>query len=407
LNGIGALIAVIGSLWAAHLAYRSESWEAACYEENICDSLTFTVVGELLDQGQTPYLEDIRRDHISRTRLSGAPPAFDLPFQYPPNALPLFAIRTMSSPRLVHTATGFLTTLVCLLLFSRLICSTLADDPRAAMLMSSVALSGIVTLNAELGQTGLLAAALVIGMTLWWRRSPIASGLLLGLLAFKPQYAAPALIVAILRRDWRVLAGAALTFTISTLVSGLWYGFDQWTWFLNAVGQSNHTLPWMINWMGAAWRVSPAAQELIQRAAVPMFAASAVALAAMLWPLRRRTSIEGQLGVVMAWAVLFSPNTHPYDVLVLAPALVYVRQQSRLPRIGLLFFLLSWCTLPQPSRWAIVLLLMGFAVLCTFLLHREADAQRDSPWTRAPGLPPRRNQQQRPGAAVALSPSDP
>lgn len=368
---VQTIVAVLAAVWAAQLADRSRSWEVTCYEQNNCDSLTFTVVSELLGEGRTPYLESLRRVHVSETRLSGDPPPFDLPFQYPPNALPLFGLRTTLPPRLVHAGTAFLSTLACLLLFSHLARRHLPDD-RAALLMLTVSFSGVVGFNAELGQTGLIAAALVIAIALMWRHSPLAAGLLLGALAFKPQYAGPILVVAAVRGDWRVLTGAAGTFAAFTAVSGIWYGFDEWMYFAGAARQPNHTVPWMVNWMGGMWHLAPQGLEAIQTAALPLFVIGTLALAVGLWPLRRRASLDGHIAVAVAWSVLFGPNTHPYDLLVLMPSLVYASSRVSRSRLGLLFLLISWVALPQPLRWVTVLALVALAAFCTYVLRRPA-----------------------------------
>jgi hypothetical protein len=183
MNVIGLVLALAGAALAIGFADRSRSWDTTCYEVNICDSLTFTVVAELLNEGRTPYSEAIRREYISRTRLHGASPPFDLPFQYSPNALPLFALRAVSSPRIVHAGLALLTTVACLLLFWQLLSRRITDRPAAVMLMLGVALSRVVAFNAELGQNGLLAAAIVLSIVLWWKSWPLASGVLLGVLA--------------------------------------------------------------------------------------------------------------------------------------------------------------------------------------------------------------------------------
>ena len=374
---IGVLLSVISAAWATSLADRSGSWTPACYEENICDSLTFTVAGELLREGLTPYEEQVRRDHISRTRLSGEIPPFDLPFQYPPNALPLFALRSLASPRLAHTGTAVLGTFVFLLLFSRLAGRWLSDTRAEALLVLSVAMSATVAFNAELGQTGVLAAALVSGIALCWKQSPVGAGILLGLLAFKPQYAAAILLLALVRREPRIVIGAGGAFGVMTVISGALFGFGQWAAFLAAAAEPNHTVPWMVNWMGLAWQVAPDGLDVIQHAALPVFVVSQLALGAVLWSLRDRTSVEGQLSIALVWTVLASPNTHPYDLLVMAPALIYASHRVRRGRMGVLFSLLTWLTLPQPLRWALVLAVAGF---CGWLLRREARVDRSPLW---------------------------
>jgi hypothetical protein len=377
------LIAVAGSIWALQLALESSSWQPTCYKENICDGLTFSVAGELLNDGQTPYLERVRRDHIARTR--GAAPADDLPFQYPPHALPLFALRSVSHPRAAHAATAFGTTLIGLLLFSKLVRTRFGSELGTAILVTCVSMSPIVAFNAQLGQTGLLAAALVIGVALCWPHSSVATGVLLGLLTFKPQYAGPILIVAMTRGDWRIVMAAAGTFMAAVVVSGLWFGFDEWIWFAAAIREPNPTIPWMVNWMGLGWRLAPGEQDLLHTLAMPVFAGATLLMAAAIRHVRRWTTLEGQLAVVMAWAVLVSPNTHPYDLLVLAPALVYVCQPSRGGVVGGIFLLLTLLTLPAPLRWILILALAAFATYCSYVLWREAESPADSVWAVTEG----------------------
>lgn len=354
------------------MAGRSSSWQPACYSGNICDSLTFTVVAELLADGKTPYVESIRREHIARTRLGGDEPPFDLPFQYPPNALPLFAWRAWMSPRAAHVGLAFAGTLLFVLPFVALVRERVGPGP-AVLLTIGVSTSSFVDFNAQLGQTGLVAAALVTAMALWWTRAPVATGVLLGLLAFKPQYAAPLLLVALVRREHRIVVTSIATFAAVLLLSAAWFGFDEWRHFAAAAREPNHTLPWMVNWMGIAWRIAPGAQASIQGAAIPVFALGMVAAAAALRATRDRASLEGQLAFVLAWAAFLSPNTHPYDFLVLSPALVHLARAPRGARVGPLFFALSWLALPPSMRWILSLALVGLWLLCTRTLGRERD----------------------------------
>ena len=116
---------------------------------------------------------------------------------------------------------------ICLVFVVRLVQRRLTDDLAAALLTVGIALSGVVALNAELGQTGLLAAGLVLAVVLSWVRVPLAAGVILGILAFKPQYAAPLLLVALVNREWRIVTGASAAFAALTLASGIAFGFGQ------------------------------------------------------------------------------------------------------------------------------------------------------------------------------------
>ena len=369
-------LAVVAALWAVQIADRTApSWDTECYSQNACDSLTFTTVAELLAEGRTPYVAQTRREHISTTRLAGEPVPFDLPFQYPPNALPLFAVRALASPRAATLSIIFITTVTCLLLFWRLAWRRLTDGPTTVLLTCGVAFSSIVALDARVGQTGLLAATLVLGTTLGWTRWPVAACTLLGVLAFKPQYALPLLLVALAHRNWRIVAGAVGGFAVLTSISAALFGVDEWLGFFSAVNEPNHTGRLMANWVGLAWRAAPEASELIQAAAIPAYLLAVVGLAVGLAMMRDRTSIEGQLSVVTAWMVLVSPNTHAYDLLVLSPALVYISRGAWGACVGPLFFLLSWVAISSPSRWILILGLGALALLCTRFLGRETHHQ--------------------------------
>ena len=88
------------------------------------------------------------------------------------------------------------------------------------------------------------------------------------------------MLLATIQREWRIVLGAAGTFGLLTLASGILFGFGQWALFLDSVNEPNWTLPSMVNWMGLAWRVAPASQPLIQQVALPVFALAGLALGA-------------------------------------------------------------------------------------------------------------------------------
>jgi len=207
------------------------------------------VVGELLEEGSTPYDAQLRQDYVSKTRLLGDSVPFDLPFQYPPNSLPIFAVRSWFSPKVSHVLFSVLTTFIFLLLMFQLARQNWIDPLTTTLLIGGVALSAIVAFNAQLGQTGALAAALVVGAVILWRKSPIVAGLLLGVLTFKPQYAIPLLMVALIRGNWRICAGAVSSFAAFTVLSGIAFGFSQWKGFFGVIGEPNYTcLSWSTGW---------------------------------------------------------------------------------------------------------------------------------------------------------------
>ncbi len=86
-------------------------------------------------------------------------------------------------------------------------------------------------INVGLGQNGAFTAALLIGGLALWRTRPCWSGVLLGLLIFKPQIAILLPVAVLAERRWGVMAVAAATAVGVLLLSTLAFGVDAWQGF--------------------------------------------------------------------------------------------------------------------------------------------------------------------------------
>ena len=92
--------------------------------------------------------------NLSERHLGGAAPPYVLPFFYPPNALPLFTLYDVGSPRLgyvLFTSAGTLLLLAGLYALMRAL-GHAESERRLAVL--GVGLGGATLFNAQLGQTG-------------------------------------------------------------------------------------------------------------------------------------------------------------------------------------------------------------------------------------------------------------
>ena len=96
---LGALAVLLGTVPSFFSAWRSDAYGPASYKTNTSDALTFRVAAELLADDRSPYDTQAQEAHIARTRLNGERPPYVLPFAYPPNALPLFLVYLVGSPR--------------------------------------------------------------------------------------------------------------------------------------------------------------------------------------------------------------------------------------------------------------------------------------------------------------------
>lgn len=362
------LIVVLGGALATWMASLSDAYRASCFETNVCDSLFFRVAAELLNGGSTPYDAQIRAAHISATRLGGGEVPFDLPFQYPPNALPLFVVFAWVSPRVGHILFALVSTTVLLFSSLALVRERVQSNIAATGLLLGLSSSGSAMFNAIVGQTGALAASLVVGAVFFWTRAPLFAGLLLGVLTFKPQYALPLCALALVRGQRRILLGVLLSFLGLSSASALAFGLNMWTEFFRTLGQPNPTVPFMVNWMGLLWPLG-VGHSLMIASAVPVFAVSLGLVFAVLWKFRDRVTPDGQVTIALCVTLVTSPNTHPYDLLVLLPALVHVASKRHGAVVGPVFFVLSWELLAW--RWALALALLLFAGFCSYLSYTQ------------------------------------
>jgi len=239
----------------------------------------------------------------------------------------------------------------------------------------------VLWFDAHLAQTGALAAALAAGALALGGRFPVAAGVALGLLlALKPHYALPLLLASAAFRQGRLVAAAAITGLALCAISTVLWGPGIWPAAWAALAMPNETAPFMASWLGPASRLAPA---LAPRLAAPVFVLGIALVTAGILRARRlgwrwKTVGAGALGSLL----LFSPNTHPYDLGLLLPALVASLGRRRgwvhVLVAALTWLLVRWC-LPPPLRGGITALLATFALAWAIAVVRGVDPSRRSP----------------------------
>jgi hypothetical protein len=171
------------------------------------------------------------------------------------------------------------------------------------------------------GQTGLVVTALLGGVLLLVDRRPLLAGVLLGLLAIKPQFAVLAPLLFLVDRRWRALAAAAVTAVAFAAAATLVFGLDSWLRFLAAAGLSARALEvgalpiWKDPSLFAAliaWRAPPWLALALQGAA----AIAAVILALRAW--RGEGPRELKAGVAVLATLIVLPYLFDYDLALLA-----------------------------------------------------------------------------------------
>jgi len=209
------------------------------------------------------------------------------------------------------------------------------------------------------GQNGFVSAALLAGGLSCLKRSPIASGILLGLLAYKPQLGILVPVVLLASRQWRATLSACLTVLAAVIASSTEFGWFIWLdwlrdmplyWDALRVNQAHllHLMPTVLAGMtelGVPKPMGYAAQMLV-----------AAVLAVIVWRLASRALDERCVAAAIAATALATPYAFTYDMPMLTAALVIAARMRQ--RCG------------NPVQiWEIAVVVLLFAVLMGMTGH--------------------------------------
>lgn len=178
------------------------------------------------------------------------------------------------------------------------------------------------------GQNTFLSVALLYGGLRLLDRSPAAAGILLGLLAYKPQIWVLVPLALLAARQWRALGWMIATVAVLSLASLAVFGSGFWLAFLESareaasarvVNEMFERIFMHMTTLLAAARIlglPPALAGAIQ------LAGAALAIAAVWFSFRRQKTSDARTAVLVTATFLVSPYTLNYDLLLLMPAAV-------------------------------------------------------------------------------------
>lgn len=96
-----------------------------------------------------------------------------------------------------------------------------------------------VTVCALFGQNSLFSAALLGGSAVTLDRHPLVAGMLIGVLAYKPQLAVLAPLVLISARRWQAFAAASATTVVLLAAATVAFGIDAWLGFFSTLSDAS------------------------------------------------------------------------------------------------------------------------------------------------------------------------
>jgi Glycosyltransferase family 87 len=198
--------------------------------------------------------------------------------------------------------------------------------PRPETLLTAAAFPAVFV-NIGHGQNGFLTAALLGGALHWLNRKPWLAGVLIGCLAYKPQFGVLIPIALLAGGRWRTIGAAIATvaalvaISFVTLGAGVWHAFaDSMTFTQTVVLEQGGTGWEKIQSVFSAVRMWGAGVHFAY--AVQM--ALALLLAASLaWLWQSDAAFELKASALASGSLLATPYVLDYDLVVLAVAIAF------------------------------------------------------------------------------------
>jgi hypothetical protein len=185
-----------------------------------------------------------------------------------------------------------------------------------------------VFVNLGHGHNGFLTAALIGFALVTLDRRPVLAGVLFGLLAYKPQFGIMIPLVLAASGRWRSFFAAGATVALLVLAASLAFGTEAWRAFFYfaeytrvtvlETGETGwHKIQSVFSW-ARMWGAPVALAYAIQGAVI-------IALAgALIWLWRSPASFALKAAALCLAAILATPYSLDYDLMVLAPAIAFL-----------------------------------------------------------------------------------
>ena len=189
-----------------------------------------------------------------------------------------------------------------------------------------------ILINFLHGQNGFLIAALFAGALLCMRSKPLLAGVLIGLMAFKPQFGVLIPFALLAGGFYRTFAAATLTVLLTCAATVLLFGEHTWLAFFES---TLATRDQVLERGGAGWHKMQSLFSAVRMwggSILVAYIAHAVlivsVLLATIWAWRSRIDYNLKAAILMVGALLASPYIYDYDLVLLAPAALFLIRYS-------------------------------------------------------------------------------
>ena len=203
------------------------------------------------------------------------------------------------------------------------------EPARRLQALLLLALTPACLINTIGGQNGFLSAALFLGGVLNIDRRPILSGVLIGLLTFKPHLGIVLPFALVALGAWRVIASAAVTALALFAISTAMFGLDAWRDYVAVVGPYQTELLRQFEGFYTTMMVSVLAsgRQLGLSYSVALGIQLIVSLgviALACWAVQRIADPCARAFLLVTATLLATPYAFNYDMTALGAALVWV-----------------------------------------------------------------------------------
>ncbi len=184
-----------------------------------------------------------------------------------------------------------------------------------------------VFINLGHGHNGFLTAALMASALTQLDRRPVIAGILIGLIAYKPQFGLLIPLVLAVSGRWRVFFAASATVGALVLAVTLAFGADVWTAFFASTAFSRSVV---LEQGGTGWHKIQSVFSWVRMwgggipiAYVVQGTVTLAVAAALGWMWRTRATFPLQAAALLIGMVLATPYVLDYDLMLLAPAIAF------------------------------------------------------------------------------------
>jgi hypothetical protein len=292
------------------------------------DFSSFYAAGSMALEGRAAAVYDMAAHHARQQEIFGAGAPYYAWF-YPP----LFLLVAAPLALLPYPAALAIWQIATLALYLGVIGAILRSARQSHPLLDRVWLFPALAfpagfINLGHGQNGFLTASLFGAALLTLTTRPAVAGLLFGCLAYKPQFALVIPVALLAAGRWRTIAAAIVTVIVLAAVTSLAFGIDVWPAFIASTEASRRLLLEQgAVGFGKLQSVFAAVRMLgcgMTTAYIAQGAVSIAVICGVAWIWRGARDRDVMAAALAIAALLASPHTLDYDLLIVAPAIAFM-----------------------------------------------------------------------------------